>query len=769
MPLKLFRKSQGAIRRKLMFLATVSVGVAVLLTCTAFAVLGASTLRSAKWQQVRAQATILALNSAAAVEFADSVQADRLLASLETETSVKAAALYTMDGTLVGGYPSSAVARSTFASVEIPVGHYALSREVMSGGETVGQLYLLIDFADAGRASRNYLFVTAFVGLAALGVALGVASVMQRNIAEPIDRLARVARQVATEGDYAIQVKGDVNGEVGDLYHAFNRMLAQVHASKQELHEANDHLEQRVAERTTELAQACKVAEAASRAKSEFLANMSHEIRTPLNAIMGFTDILRRGWVKTSDEREEMLATVHASGKHLMTIINDILDLSKIESGRLELETQAESPHQVLSEVVSLMRVSFQEKNLTLEYTWQGPIPEVIQADTLRLRQILINLLGNARKFTPSGGVQILAHVEPEENPQQLVVEVIDTGVGIPEEKLTAVFEPFVQADTTVTRRFGGTGLGLSISRKLARMMGGDLTVTSQLGKGSSFRLTVSTGDLRDVRFLPSSAAGDVIASQLEATRRSEDAIRLDGLRVLVVDDGSANRKLISLVLSRSGAVFTQAENGQQACDLIASGKTYDVILLDMQMPVMDGYAAASRMREMGLTIPIVALTAHAMTGDREKCLEAGCSDFLSKPINADELIARMRSLRGETSGVLTLTTPLRHMDQQPIRSKLPTEDPEFAEIVVDFIVALGRETAKLRQAVSERDRDATVAASHWIKGAGGTSGFPCFTSPAAQILESVRRGDWSDVDRHVLSILDYSQRLEAPQIVSNE
>lgn len=337
----------------------------------------------------------------------------------------------------------------------------------------------------------------------------------------------------------------------------------------------------------------------------------------------------------------------------------------------------------------------------------------------------------------------------------------IDTGVGIPENKQWQVFEPFVQADTTVTRKYGGTGLGLSISRRLARMMGGDLTVSSAPGKGSNFRLVVGTGDLTGVRFLSAGAVGDLISVHKHRPDDRDESSTLLGFRALVVDDGNANRRLISLVLTRAGAEVAEAENGHQACDLIMSGQSFDVIVLDMQMPVMDGYAAARKMRELGVVAPIVALTAHAMAGDCERCLEAGCSEFLTKPINADELLARISDLHARHSRPPELG--YESTDRRPLYSKLPTDDPEFAEIVVDFIAALERETGKLAAAVRERNAPAIAAAAHWIKGAGGTSGFPCFTRPAAQICEAVRRNDWSDIERHLLSIEDYVQRIEPP------
>ncbi len=263
------------------------------------------------------------------------------------------------------------------------------------------------DVSAVSGAIANYVTLAIFIGLGSWFVAFLVASFLQRSICTPILRLADVARHVTVEGDFSVRVEGKLEGEVGQLNRAFNEMLAKIETSKRDLQEANDSLEERVFQRTAELEAARDAAESASRAKSDFLANMSHEIRTPLNTIMGYADLLRRGWDESPEEREDMLNTVHSSGKHLMTVINDILDLSKIESRRLELEIRRESPHRILSEVVSLMRVPFRDKKLDLEYNWIGAVPKQVELDGSRLRQILINILANARKFTLQGGVKI--------------------------------------------------------------------------------------------------------------------------------------------------------------------------------------------------------------------------------------------------------------------------------------------------------------------------------------------------------------------------
>ena len=273
-------------------------------------------------------------------------------------------------------------------------------------------------------------------------------------------------------------------------------------------------------EKERELRKAVESADAANRTKSEFLANMSHEIRTPMNSILGFTDILRRGFAADEQTRQHYLDTIHSSGKHLLELINDILDLSKIEAGRLEVERRACSPCELISELVTMFTAPAQNRGICLEFTTAGPVPETILTDPTRLRQIVANLVGNAIKFTETGGVKIVARLLPNPEKPQLAIDVIDTGIGISPEGLGKIFNPFVQADSTVTRRFGGTGLGLTISRRFAAALGGELTVASELGRGSTFTVTLDTGPLDGIRLLDAPQAQTSSAAVRQPVRQ---------------------------------------------------------------------------------------------------------------------------------------------------------------------------------------------------------------------------------------------------------
>ncbi len=393
-------------------------------------------------------------------------------------------------------------------------------------------------------------------------------------------------------------------------------------------------------------------ADEANEAKSSFLANMSHEIRTPMTAILGFSENLMEAQLSPS-ERLDCIQTIRRNAEHLLTLINDILDISKIEAGRLDIECILCSPCSVTAEVASLSRARTLAKGVQFHCEYKGPIPETIQSDPTRLRQILINLVGNAIKFTEKGSVRLVTHFLSDAPNPMMQFDIIDTGIGLTEAQREKLFEPFTQADSSTTRRFGGTGLGLTISKRLVTMLGGEIAVTSRFGEGTTFSVTVATGTLDGVRMLTDvSEAALGFLPEDACLEGDADQKRLD-CHILLADDGIDNQRLISHILRKAGAAITVVENGQQAVDAALSATLHqrhadaprpiDLILMDMQMPVMDGYAATRTLREKGYVGPIIALTAHAMASDRDKCIDAGCDDYASKPVDRKVLIATIR------------------------------------------------------------------------------------------------------------------------------
>ncbi len=412
------------------------------------------------------------------------------------------------------------------------------------------------------------------------------------------------------------------------------------------------------------------VAHAATHAKSDFLANMSHEIRTPMTAIIGYIELIAEGCqnrCEFSPTTSEHLEAVRRNADYLLGLINNILDLSKIEAGECCVERIRCDLPRLVSEIVALMKLRAEEKGLSLVIQYDGSIPETIATDPIRLRQILVNLMGNAIKFTERGEVRVAMRVLDRDGDEpRLQIKVVDTGIGMTEGQIPRLFQPFTPADSSTTRRFGGTGLGLTISKRLAEMLGGELHAESVLGEGSVFTATVATGPLRKIRWLENPTEAESLDEQAEPSLPQENPT-ING-RILLVEDGPDNQRLISYVLKKAGADVQIAENGLIAIDAVeaahAEGRPFDVILMDMQMPVMDGYAATRQLRAEGFTRPIVAVTAHAMSGDRQKCLQAGCNDYLTKQIDRSVLLTTVAQYVAESSCDDTPKKQLFQLDQ---------------------------------------------------------------------------------------------------------
>lgn len=504
-----------------------------------------------------------------------------------------------------------------------------------------------------------------------------------------------------------------------------------------DLQAANEHLQREIAERR----RAEDRAEAASQAKSLFLANMSHEIRTPMTAILGFAELLTSRDLRSA-ERLNHIETIRRNGQHLLAIINDILDLSKIEAGRMVVETTPCSITQILQEVASLMQPRAIGKNIDFKLAFASPMPGRILSDPIRIRQILINLVGNAIKFTERGSVRIVTRLLDE---PALQFDIIDTGIGITPEQLDRIFLPFAQAESSTSRRFGGTGLGLTISTRLAEMLGGSIRVHSQPGEGSTFTVTVATGPLEGVPMVNNPSEAMAITHE-EPTSSPRKPHALD-CSVLLAEDGPDNRRLFAHILKVAGARVTTVENGSLAVQAALAAREaccpYDIILMDMQMPVMDGYQATTMLRAQGYRGSIIALTAHAMATDREKCLAAGCDDYATKPINRRELMTTIREQ-------LDKGRQQQQPQQQP--TSLPqsldvlvselADDEDLRDLVVEFVAELPKRIEALRQALAEQDLAVLVRLAHQLKGSAGGYGFPQITEAAAGLEHSAQAGE---------------------------
>jgi len=535
-------------------------------------------------------------------------------------------------------------------------------------------------------------------------------------------------------------------GLVGSSYVIAMRGLAERRRHVVAVEEARGQAERQAGELAVlarDRDEARRAAQEASRLKSEFLAHTSHEIRTPMTALVGYTELLGDPDLSPA-ERAEGLATVRRNGEHLMTIVNDILDLSKIESGRMTIERMACSPFALVAEVAAVLRPRAAHDGLDVEVGYRSPLPETIETDPTRLRQILLNLVGNAIKFTPRGSVRL--EVGPVED-TRLCFEVIDTGIGLDAEQQARLFTAFSQADASTTRRFGGTGLGLAISKRLAGMLGGDLRVRSVPGEGSTFTLTIDVGSLAGVRLLDRPPEVRAAAERPEPSADERQALRG---RILLAEDGLDARRLLARHLRAAGAEVETAENGLVACELALraaeAGAPYDLILMDMQMPELDGYAAAARLRAAGYRGPIVALTAHAMEDERARCLGAGCDGFATKPILRRALIEVARAY-------------LAPGHAAPLVSALAA-DAEIARLLDGFVGRLPERLGAMERALGARDLVGLADLAHQLKGAATGYGFPTITEAAAE-LEAVAAAR-GEVERALAALADVCRRAAA-------
>jgi signal transduction histidine kinase/FixJ family two-component response regulator len=458
-------------------------------------------------------------------------------------------------------------------------------------------------------------------------------------------------------------------------------------------------------------------ANSANKAKSTFLANMSHEIRTPLTAIIGYAEVSLDS-NQTLQERSTALKTIVRSGNHLLNVINDILDFSKVEADQLEVELASVELFQLILDVESLMRPLAERKALEFNVVYDFPLPTKFETDPVRIKQILLNLCSNAIKFTDEGSVSITISCNCGSQVLQFAVK--DTGIGMTAEQLHKLFKPFQQADSSITRRFGGTGLGLSLSKCLAEKLDGTINVTSELGKGSRFTLKTRTGALQEAQFVHS-IKQITYASETDTSVSEEKA--LSG-QVLLAEDNPTNQQLLSLFLRKMGAKVDVAENGDLAVNM-ATQNHYDLIYMDMQMPVLSGVDAVKMLREQGYEHPIVALTANATNEDKMICIRAGCNDFLTKPIPRQKLY--------DMTSKYLKPSEKPAKNREPIISTLLSEEPTFRDLVERFVTELPAMLRKMYHAYEQEDWPTLKEELHSLKGMGGGFGYNVLTELAGK------------------------------------
>ncbi len=749
------------IKFKLIFITALSSGIALLVFSIILFAYEITFVKRDLIENIQIQSDIISENSLASLAFTDNVSAQRTLQALKYNTDILYAGLYDNNLKLLAEYKHAQLQDNVIVIAEefvstpsfISTKDYAqIINPIKINGELLGHVVLRSNFDSLNKKLHHYIFI--LLGLFALTfiIALYLSSQLQRVITRPILYFANFIHDVTDSRIHHTKAVKESDDELGHLIDAFNIMLEQLDLSFKTRDDAQralshhlNHLQEIIHEQTLDLQKSLDIADHANRSKSDFLANMSHEIRTPMNAIMGMSHLVKS--TPLSEKQRYYINKIDISTQMLMSIINDILDYSKIESGKMQLDNTVFLLDDLIVYVIDSVSIKAKQKHIELSTIIGSNVPRRLVGDSLRLGQILLNLVSNAVKFTEMGDIRVKIELNHQmENLVSLHFSVSDTGIGLSPQQIDRLFQPFSQADSSITRKYGGTGLGLSICKQLAGLMNSEIQVSSIEGKGSvfSFDLTLSI------------APEKLTDSNSMIKHKDTTSPHYKHQRVLLVEDNEINREVVIELLTSMDLEVMIASNGQEGLEL-AKNKHFDLILMDIQMPVMDGITATQHIRaEKSLqSIPIIAMTANAMTSDYEKSIAAGMNDHLSKPIEMDKLIATLNRWLGidlsiknaPKSKASAFPNTLEPFDLEKA-SKLSNDNNELLHrLLLSFAKRYQDAPKQLREFIDTKNFTEIEHLAHSLKGVAGTLAAQELKEAASALEIAVRNHRYDEIE----------------------
>lgn len=723
-------------------------------------------------QQLSVSGKTVGQNVRSSLVFDDQRFATQALEAFSIQENILTAALYRDDGSLFAEYSRSnlldipLLAPDHIDGTHLNGRHLMFSEKLYLDGDLVGTISVRSDLSQFLKLLLWDTLLLCLILLISIGFAYRVWAKLQPYVTKPIFQLLNVMEQVSEQHDYGLRVPKHGKDELGQLINGFNEMLSQIQERDKLLEAHSKELESRVIERTQDLMQEKLNAEAANRSKSEFLATMSHEIRTPMNAILGFSYLTLR--TELTPKQQENLTNIHISAQSLLNIINDILDFSKIDVGKMELENTPFNLHKIISHVTNIMEVSAQQKALNFVLNQSPGVPEFVIGDPNRLQQVLINLIGNAIKFTAKGEVKFNVHsLSLGERDSELTFSISDTGIGISKEQQKNLFKLFSQVDASITRQFGGTGLGLAISQKLVNLMGGEIFVDSVEGQGTTFYFSLNFE-------LSEHQPSKETSSQ---TNQLELLNQLKNCKVLLVEDQYINQQVATAILEQAGIEVHIANNGQEAVDkVIATKGQFDAILMDLQMPQMSGYEASRTIRNhpFGHKLPIIAMTANILAGESQQLNNAGMNDYVPKPIIPTQLYhTLLKWIKPNYEFDQSMDANISQTSQQGEHSSnpFPAQEEEEAELLPDTLPGIDIHEGldriyddkrlyrrllidfyrnkkgvfqELKPAFEQQQLETSREITHTMKGLAGNLGAQDLYLSAKQLDESLKQGEFN-------------------------